>query len=284
MNKLALIVENDPDSASLFSHVLNFVGFETEIILNGKQALARLSQAVPILVLLDLQLSHEVSGEHILRYMRGDKRFSNTHVIVITGYPNLAQSVETLADLILIKPVSMPQLMALVSRICTDQISESFFRNASYNALTGLPNRAMLKDRLAQAIARSKRDQEAIFALLVVQLNDLEPIRLVDGGQVGNHLLLVFVDRLRRQLRGVDTIASLGEDKFAILLEGIKKSEDAAIVVSRLQEVLTRPYLVDAQPLMVSMDIHILSSLNLDDSPDNILAAMDELFASSAPE
>ena len=284
MNKHAMIVENDPDSASLFSHVLDFVGFKTEVFLNGKQALASLSEIVPILVLLDLQLSYDVSGEDILRYIRSDKRFSNTHVIVITGYPNLAGPVENLADLILIKPVSMPQLMALVSRICTDQISETFFRNASYNALTGLPNRAMLKDRVAHAIARLKRNNDALFALLILQLQDLEPIRLVGEGQAGNHLLLAFVERLLNQLRGVDTVASIGEDKFAVLLDGIKSPEDTSIVVSRLQKELTQPYMINNQPVSVSLSVRVVSPINPDDNPDDILQAIDEMIASDTPE
>jgi diguanylate cyclase (GGDEF)-like protein len=284
MNKFAMIVENDPDSASLFSHVLDFVGFETEIIFNGKQALNKLSAVVPILVLLDLQLSHDVSGEDILRYIRSENRFSNTHVIVITGYPNLAKTVENLADLILIKPVSMPQLMALVSRICTDQISETFFRNASYNALTGLPNRAMLKDRVAHAIERLKRDHNALFALLFLELKDIQPIRLIGEGQAGNHLLLAFVERLQDHLRGVDTIASIGEDKFAVLLDGIKNPDDTSVVVSRLQEELTQPYMINDQPLSVSLNIRIISSIRPDDDPEAILEAVDEIIASDTQE
>ena len=283
MNKLAMIVENDRDSANLFSHVLEFVGFQTEVILHGKQALESLRQAVPILVLLDLQLSREVSGEDILHYIRNAERFSNTHVIVITGHPNLAESIGSLADLILIKPVSMSQLTALVSRICTDQISEIFFRNASYHALTGLPNRAMLKDRLAHVIERSKRDKNALFALLGLRLTDLEPIRLVDGAQAGNHLLHAFVGRLQKQLRGVDTLACIGDDKFVILLDGIKCPEDTSIVVNRLQKELTQPYIINNQPLSISLGISTLSTIHPNDNPDEVLEAIDEMIASITP-
>ena len=152
MNKLAMIVENDPDSASLFSHVLDFVGFETKVILNGKQALTSLSEVVPVLVLLDLQLSHDVSGEDILRYIRGDKRFSGTHVIVITGYPNLAGSVENLADLILIthehgdhldadaiKTIRKEDTQIVLTKYCTSQVTGGIeMQNGDVETVQGL--------------------------------------------------------------------------------------------------------------------------------------------------
>jgi diguanylate cyclase (GGDEF)-like protein len=271
MNKLAIIIENDQDSANLFSHVLEFVGFETEIFLSGRQALKYLGDKSPIIILLDLHLSHEVSGENILKYIRNDPRLSKTYVIVITGYPNLVKAVEDLADFILLKPVSMPQLSALVSRVCNDQISDVFFRHASHNALTGLPNRALLKDRLEHSIARSNREKDSLFSLLILQITNLEPIRLIGNPLSENHILNLFVERLKHQLREVDTLACIGNDLFAILLDNIANPNDASIVVERLRTELALPYMIDQQETFLSVDIHIVPSIQSYGDAEKIL-------------
>jgi len=116
-NPLVLIVEDDKDTAELFSNVLGAVGFETEIVRTGKAAVARLAVAVPDVVLLDLHLPPDVTGADILHQIRADKRLAETRVIVVTGHPDMAESVQDDADLVLLKPVDIRQLSDLVERL-----------------------------------------------------------------------------------------------------------------------------------------------------------------------
>lgn len=115
-NLLAFVVEDDRDVAHLLAEALHTAGYETEIYHNGLGALDGLAQAVPEIVLLDLQLP-EVTGEEILLHIRAHRRLSATRVIIVTGEQQLAKSVERMADLVLLKPVSFDQVRDLALRL-----------------------------------------------------------------------------------------------------------------------------------------------------------------------
>jgi len=116
-NPLALIIEDEVDVATLVSHALKSLGFETEVFQAGDKALTRLAVIVPDVVLLDLNLPHGVSGADILRQIRADARLMATHVILLTGQPHIAEPLRDEADLVLLKPFSIDQLTDLVTRL-----------------------------------------------------------------------------------------------------------------------------------------------------------------------
>ena len=119
MNKpLALIVEDEPDIGDIFSLALKAAGFRTEVISSGAKALTWLATEVPDVVVLDVRLPY-VSGVEILRHIRADPRLAKTPVIVATAYPDSAVALQELADLVLIKPISLSQLRALATRLCS---------------------------------------------------------------------------------------------------------------------------------------------------------------------
>ena len=113
---LILIVEDDPDVAQLYEHVLQAGGYSTEVAPTGDAALARLAVVAPHLVLLDLNLPTHISGSDVLHHIRADSRLSSTRVIVVTGHLDLADSVRDQADRLLLKPVDVDQLSELVER------------------------------------------------------------------------------------------------------------------------------------------------------------------------
>ncbi len=112
-----LIIEDDKDTAGFFKTVLSLVGLESEIILSAKEALDRLAFSAPDLILLDIRLGIEISGEDILFQIRSNPRFDKTRVVIITAYPRLAEPITDLADLILVKPVETEQLKNLMQRL-----------------------------------------------------------------------------------------------------------------------------------------------------------------------
>ena len=87
----ALLVEDDRDVATLFRHVLDMAGYESESILDGKEAMDRLATIRPDIVLLDLQLP-SMSGVEILKRMRADERMKTIPVVVVTAYAYYANS------------------------------------------------------------------------------------------------------------------------------------------------------------------------------------------------
>jgi diguanylate cyclase (GGDEF)-like protein len=101
------------------------------------------------------------------------------------------------------------------------------------DSLTRLPNRKLFQDRLDHAIARSQR-QPGLIAVLVIDLDDFKNVNDTMGHAAGDQLLTIVAERLRACLRPADTAARLGGDEFAVLLEDLKKEEDASRVANRV--------------------------------------------------
>jgi DNA-binding response OmpR family regulator len=116
-NPRALIIEDDKDVAELYSRVLATLGFEAETTRTGEAALGRLAVIAPEVVLLDLSLPSHVSGKDIVQQIRADKRLIETRVIVITGHPDLADTVRDEADAVFFKPVDISQLSDTIARL-----------------------------------------------------------------------------------------------------------------------------------------------------------------------
>jgi len=117
MNKpLALIIEDDYDASTIFATALQVVGFETEIIASGEQAVERLNTTMPDLVMLDLHLPRVV-GTDILNQIRNDERLKDTLVIVASADARMADMIRPQADLVLLKPTTFSQVRDLASRL-----------------------------------------------------------------------------------------------------------------------------------------------------------------------
>ena len=111
-----LIVEDDPKLSDIFSVSLQSVGFDTEMIADGKVAISRLTEIVPTIVLLDLNLPG-ASGQEVLKNIRADERLDKTRVILATADAGLADMIRHEADFVLLKPISPLQLRELASRL-----------------------------------------------------------------------------------------------------------------------------------------------------------------------
>ncbi|MEK9133753.1 MAG: diguanylate cyclase, partial [Pseudomonadota bacterium] len=136
----------------------------------------------------------------------------------------------------------------VTAEIEREQALESASRT---DKLTGLPNRAHLHDRLQHAIELAKRMPEYHFAVMFLDLDRFKIINDSLGHEVGDMLLRAIASRLRQSLRAGDsmsrdaegtTVSRLGGDEFVILLDAIKKPEDAATVAARLLKDLEAPY------------------------------------------
>jgi DNA-binding response OmpR family regulator len=115
-NPLALIIEDDKDLATIFTAALKIAQFETETITDGRDALARLAEVTPTVIILDLHLPY-VSGQDILLRLRADQRLAKTRVILASADALMAESLRAEADLVLLKPVSFEQLSMLAARL-----------------------------------------------------------------------------------------------------------------------------------------------------------------------
>lgn len=228
-----LIVEDDKDTAAFFSVVLSLVGFECEMVYSGREAIARLAATQPDMVLLDMRLGQEITGEDILYQIRSNPRFVKTRVIITTAYPGMAQPITDLADLTLLKPIAMEQLQALSGRLAGAQprSRQQYFRDP----VTDLFNREFFLSRLEHACERSKRRADFRFAVLVftlqVEAQNGEPVEPDDL----NHVLRQICGRLIGAFRPTDTFARLDGVRFAGLFEELNQPADMDVLVERLQ-------------------------------------------------
>lgn len=136
------------------------------------------------------------------------------------------------------------------------QAEERIRYMAHHDMLTGLPNRAMLTDRLNQALARAKRRSRQ----LAVMFLDLDRFKLINdtlGHDVGDELLKAVAQRLGESFREEDTVARIGGDEFVVLLNEITCGEDAALVASKLIKAVTSPVETGGHTLLVTTSIGI---------------------------
>jgi diguanylate cyclase (GGDEF)-like protein/PAS domain S-box-containing protein len=122
-------------------------------------------------------------------------------------------------------------------------LEDELRHRAFHDALTGLGNRALFRDRLEHALARQHRSRAAL-AVLSIDLDDFKTVNDVHGHVTGDRLLVEIGARLRTVVRPEDTVARMGGDEFALLLEGIDVGE-ACAVADRVLTALRQPLLID---------------------------------------
>jgi diguanylate cyclase (GGDEF)-like protein len=145
---------------------------------------------------------------------------------------------------------------------------------AQYDSLTGLPNRNLFSDRLAQAMARANRDGH-LMALMFVDLDHFKQINDSLGHVVGDGVLKAVAQRLRESLRDSDTIARLGGDEFTIIVEGLSEAGNAVQLAAKIREVLARPLMLDGRELVLSASVGVALHVRGSDDGDALLQAAD---------
>jgi diguanylate cyclase (GGDEF)-like protein/PAS domain S-box-containing protein len=136
------------------------------------------------------------------------------------------------------------------------RLARELTRQAFHDGLTDLPNRALLRDRLDQALARSARSHDQL-AVLLVDLDGFKQVNDSLGHDAGDHLLLEVAKRFAETIRPSDTLARLGGDEFALIVEGAAEAR-AASVADRLLERLSEPLYVADHELAVGASIGIV--------------------------
>ncbi len=150
------------------------------------------------------------------------------------------------------------------------RFEEALSHQATHDPLTGLPNRALLLDRLEQSLARARRGGGMVTVLFC----DLDRLKVVNdsvGHHAGDEVLREAATRLAHTLRPTDTVARLGGDEFVIVCEGLVSAEERSALARRLLATLGRPMEAGGNQLVVTASIGIAAA-----SADN--TAADELI------
>ena len=142
---------------------------------------------------------------------------------------------------------------------------ERLLHDAFHDSLTGLPNRALLMDRLRLCTARKQRRDSYLFAVLFLDIDSFKLVNDSLGHSVGDQLLIHVSQRLGDCVRPNDTIARLGGDDFIILLDDIESVQDALTVADRIHETLSQSIILGGESISTLVSIGVaVSDLNHD--------------------
>ncbi|WP_221090974.1 sensor domain-containing protein [Deinococcus aquaedulcis] len=190
-------------------------------------------------------------------------RAGHHHSIEDSAAPILNEQGELLGAVLVFHDVSEARAMAVrMSHL------------AQHDALTDLPNRVLLRDRVSQAISRARR-QGTRFAVLFLDLDHFKNVNDSLGHHVGDELLKAISARLRGVLRASDTVSRQGGDEFIVLLPDMREADHVEHVIAKLTEAVTAPYQVAGHHLEVGFSVGVALYPDDGESTDVLLQHAD---------
>ena len=133
---------------------------------------------------------------------------------------------------------------------------QQLFRRAHFDALTGLPNRQLCHDRLGQALAVARR-QEQKLAVLFIDLDGFKHVNDSLGHPAGDQLLREISVRLRSAVRATDTVARLGGDEYVVILPSVHGPLEVEVLVGSIMEALKWPFLVNGEQCLIGASVGV---------------------------
>jgi diguanylate cyclase (GGDEF)-like protein/PAS domain S-box-containing protein len=161
------------------------------------------------------------------------------------------------------------------------QLERELTQRAFHDALTGLPNRTLLLERVARALLRGRREP-ALTCLLFIDLDDFKMVNDTLGHPAGDQLLKAVGARLSATLRRTDTAARLGGDEFAVLMEDARKPVDAELLAAQILHAFGRPVRLGADSVHVSASVGVATALDSSDADELLRHADLALYAAKA--
>jgi CheY-like chemotaxis protein len=225
----ALIVEDDRDIVALFQQVLDIAGYRTEIVLDGIEAMERISTSLPDIVLLDLQLPG-MSGVEILKRMRENESMMNIPVVVITAYAHLPQNLTVEPDLLLKKPVNINQLGRLVQKL---KATQGGLNRSRLDPVSGLHDFSFLLVRMTFSLERIKQTMLKRFGVLFADIPQLEDIRRPLADDERDQFQRRLAGQFKEALRPTDIVAWSEDDQYFLTLIEDVPSDDVPLKVAR---------------------------------------------------
>ena len=145
------------------------------------------------------------------------------------------------------------QLGLVIQRI---QMEETIRQMAYHDTLTGLPNRVLFQDRLTLALIHSQRKKQKC-AILFIDLDRFKAINDTLGHNIGDKLLQGVADRLKRCVRGSDTVSRLGGDEFNVLLQEIDHAAAAVAIAQKIVASVSHPFIINNNTVQITVSIGI---------------------------
>lgn len=188
---------------------------------------------------------HLRQRQHLPQRVRLGHAHGSEHVVQETVSPMFGAGDELIGAVAVMQDVTEAHAMAL-----------QLAHRAQHDALTGLPNRLLLHDRLMQGLQLARRNR-GVMALMYLDMDRFKAVNDAHGHAVGDQLLCQVAERLLLHLRASDTACRLGGDEFVVLLPQVEQPADAADVARHLLEALAAPFEIGRARIEVSVSIGI---------------------------
>jgi diguanylate cyclase (GGDEF)-like protein/PAS domain S-box-containing protein len=262
------IIDSKNETTFVNRRMADMLGYAPEEML-GKPVLAFMDPDVQAAFVANRdRRQQEYQVEHEFRFRRKD---GSELWVLLEASPDRDEAGNYVGSLAMVTDVTERR-----------RVQKALEHQALHDALTGLPNRLQLTDRLGQAIESARAGHEQV-AVLILDLDHFKEVNETFGHQAGDRLLEQVGPRLRSEIRSEDMVARLGGDEFAVLL--VKTDGTAAnLAAARLLEALERPFEVEGQHLDVAISIGIVISPDDGDDPETLLRRADiALFVAKQP-
>ena len=266
-----LIVDDEQSNVRLLERLLLTGGYtDVRGTLDPREALRLFDEQRPDLVLVDLHMPHmdgyalmaalseRLAPNEYLPFLvlTADTTRETKERALSTGAKDfLTKPLERMEVLLRTRNLLETRLLHVALKDENRELEAKLVHQAFHDSLTSLANRALFRDRVDHALARSTRGER--IAVLFLDLDNFKSVNDTLGHVEGDRLLQVVATRLLKASRGCDTVARIGGDEFAILLEDVQHLDDVLVVVHRIMESMRHPVVLQGREVTVSASIGI---------------------------
>ncbi|MFP6847830.1 MAG: EAL domain-containing protein [Pseudomonas sp.] len=255
LDSVILIVEDQATDALVLSEAVRDLG-DVYIASDGPSALALARQCNPDLVLLDIEMNG-MSGFAVCQELKADPKLCDAAVIFVTSHAQASNELRALeygGIGFIRKPLDLPVARAHIKAHLA--LRNEAKQLANHDALTGLPNRILLQDRIEQALQKAHRSKARV-AMLLLDLDNFKNINDSLSHSIGDALLIETAARLSLAARALDTVSRQGGDEFIILLPEVNGVDVVGDFAKRLQSTIATPFVLNDHRYNLSASIGI---------------------------
>jgi two-component system cell cycle response regulator len=260
LNASILIVDDQAANVQLLEHMLAEAGYRCIASTMDPHAVCALHRDNQYdLILLDLQMPG-MDGFQVMEGLKEIETDGYLPVLVITAQPgHKLRALTAGAKDFISKPFDLVEARTRIHNMLEvrllykqlEQYSRALESQALHDALTGLPNRRLLMDRLSLAIAHARRNTSTM-AVMFLDLDGFKQINDTLGHDAGDTLLSMVADRLVAAVREEDTVARMGGDEFVIGLWELSHADDVATLVSKVILAVSQPYRIQGHDVRIT--------------------------------
>lgn len=272
-----LVIDDDPAFCRLAEELLKENGFKVRVASGASEALERIRERVPDLILLDLVMP-DMSGIDLCRILRENPRTTLTPILLISGMSELSDRIKCYqagVDDFITKPFDVEDLVVrVINRL---QRNREFRSLAEIDALTGAYNRRALNDKLAEMIRLAGRYSREL-SLAILDLDRFKSINDTYGHLVGDIILKDLVSLMQERLRNVDILTRYGGEEFAVIMPETTK-QGAFVAMNRLRNQIADHkfiYRPEALEILITVSVGISVFPEAGKTPAQLLEAADK--------